>query len=178
MEFSTSWRGEGVKSGDFPQFFFFFFFEHLPKVSNGSKLNITSLVSWLSNHLTSIEDLDCLLVSECFPSGVITRGRRLLGSTPARRHRAIPVDGETSLPEGGNVRLHHVAWSQDFPQFSHQKSHDFLLGLSQVDGLVWRYIQHSPTYIRTVHCMKANYPYAIKSQRGATMDATSWFFMA
>ena len=25
VEFSTTWRGEGVKSGDFPQFFFFFF---------------------------------------------------------------------------------------------------------------------------------------------------------
>ena len=25
VEFSTTWRGEGVKSGDFPQFFSFFF---------------------------------------------------------------------------------------------------------------------------------------------------------
>ena len=42
-------------------------------------------------------------------------------------------------------------------------------------GSLW----HKGTYIRTFPCMEANYPYAIKNQRGASKKplVESWFFM-
>ena len=87
-------------------------------------------VYWFSNLFTSL-------------SFHHEEGRWLVvfSSTPTWGHRPIPVDWQTSLSEERSVWLHHLARSDDFPQFFHQTFHDFSLCLSKVNGLIWIFLQ-------------------------------------